>query len=808
MGATVQQEKKALERITFSDLHHRLLEEYAPPSLVVNEEYDIVHLSGTAGKYLQISGGEISQNLLKLLKDELRLELRSALYQATQRKQAVIARGLKVKADERIEKVNVHVRPVLRQEDDARGFILILFESSPNYQKDKDKEVVISPDEPISRHLEEQLIRLKGELKNAVEQHEFQQEELKASNEELQAMNEELRSAAEELETSKEELQSINEELRTVNQELKVKIEEATLSSNNLQNLINSADVGTLFLDRGFRVSLFTPAARNIFNLIPSDYGRPLTDITNKLTNDNLLHDAEIVMEKLTVIEREVTTKEGVTYSMRLLPYRTAEDHINGVVITFFDITTRKKAEEKLRINEERMRKQKEAFQAAIDGASLADSLNIIAELVSDETEARTAFYMADKDVTHLHPVWGAGSMPEEYLKKIDNFSIGEDSLACGLAVPTGRPVLTPDIFNEPLWKPWLSLAEEFDFRGCWSFPIKTFENKAVGTFAMYFAKPHEPSPNDRALADVVTQTAAVIISGFTNIQDRVHAENALRASDERYRFTLEQEVQERTLELKKSREELFEKNNQLNYTISQLESFNYLASHDLREPLRKIQTYASLLNQNKKDDRKLDAYVTNINESSKRMTQLIDDLLNFSRLVRSSEAFQEVDLNKTLENVKSDYEIMITEKQATILNDPLPTVHAIKFQMHQLFANLISNALKFNEVKPKITISARTVSHNEINKSLAVNQSSFSKAPLTHDQYIELKFTDNGIGFDNQYNTKIFELFHRLHHKSEYSGTGVGLSIVEKIVKNHDGLLKAEGQEKKGAIFTVYLPL
>src|SRR4029079_12593429 len=126
-------------------------------------------------------------------------------------------------------------------------------------------------------------MRLKAQLRSSNEQHEFQQEELKASNEELQAMNEELRSAAEELETSKEELQSINEELRTVNQELKVKVEETTLASNNLQNLINSTELGTIFLDRSFRVAFFTPAARGLFNLIPNDIGRPLSDITNKL---------------------------------------------------------------------------------------------------------------------------------------------------------------------------------------------------------------------------------------------------------------------------------------------------------------------------------------------------------------------------------------------------------------------------------------------------------------------------------------------------------------------------------------------
>jgi chemotaxis methyl-accepting protein methylase len=349
LNATQQeQENKILERISFGDLHQQLLEQYAAPSLVVNEEYDIVHLSERAGKYLQISGGEPSQNLLKLIRPELRLELRSALYQATQKQSAVEARGLKINLNEHTETVNIHVRPVLRAGDTARGFILVLFEASTNTTG---QEVLLTSDEPVASHLEEELIHLKAQLRSSSEQHEFQAEELKASNEELQAMNEELRSAAEELETSKEELQSMNEELRTVNQELKVKIEETSLTSNNLQNLINSTDVGTIFLDRSFRVALFTPAARNIFNLIPADYGRPLSDITNKLDYRDLIHDAETVLDKLTTIEREINTTDNMAFLMRITPYRTTEDRINGVVITFLDITIRREAEQLLQQN-------------------------------------------------------------------------------------------------------------------------------------------------------------------------------------------------------------------------------------------------------------------------------------------------------------------------------------------------------------------------------------------------------------------------------------------------------------------------
>src|SRR4029078_8517870 len=156
---------------------------------------------------------------------------------------------------------------------------------------EKDTTPVVAPAEPIARQLEDELMHAKSQLRVTVEQYEIQQEELRASNEELQAMNEELRSAAEELETSKEELQSVNEELTTVNQELKIKIEELSQANNDFANLMNSTDIGTIFLDRGLRVKMFTPRARDAFNLIASDIGRPLLDITNKLNYDSLIVD-------------------------------------------------------------------------------------------------------------------------------------------------------------------------------------------------------------------------------------------------------------------------------------------------------------------------------------------------------------------------------------------------------------------------------------------------------------------------------------------------------------------------------------
>jgi two-component system CheB/CheR fusion protein len=352
------EEGKLLERLSSSALHLNLLEYYAPPSIVVNEEYDIVHLSESAARFTQMVGGEPSVNLLKVVRPELRLELRSALFQAVQNRISIETPTLSVPLDNYQENVRLVVRPILHDEGGARGFLLVMFKTVDKAQAGQDALPVepLTRAEPIARQLEDELLHTKALLRSTIEQYEVQTEELKASNEELQAMNEETRSAAEELETSKEELQSINEELKTVNQELKIKIEELSLSNNDFQNLMNSTDIGTIFLDRSLRIKMFTPNIQSIFNLIPNDLGRLLTDITGKIDYADLISDIQTVLKNLQPIDREVQTHDERWYLTRIVPYRTAEDHINGVVLTFIDITDRRRIEENLRESEERLR--------------------------------------------------------------------------------------------------------------------------------------------------------------------------------------------------------------------------------------------------------------------------------------------------------------------------------------------------------------------------------------------------------------------------------------------------------------------
>ena len=327
----------------WADMHLQLLERLAPPSVVVNADHDIVHLSPSAGRFLQMSGGEPSRDLLKSVPAEIRLDLRAALYQAAQRGAEVQLPPMDMPLAGGMATAAIRVIPTA---DAGEALFLVLFDTSqPGGETPEDRRARLASD-PVARHLDAEIERMKAQLRETVEQYEASTEELKASNEELQAMNEELRAATEELETSREELQSINEELATVNQELKSKVEQLSHSNSDMQNLMDATQIATVFLDRELRIMRYTPSAVRLFNLIPTDLGRPLTDMATQLDYPELGADAQRVLDKLVPVEREVGQSDGSWYLARLMPYRTLDDRIAGIVFTFIDITERKRAEE------------------------------------------------------------------------------------------------------------------------------------------------------------------------------------------------------------------------------------------------------------------------------------------------------------------------------------------------------------------------------------------------------------------------------------------------------------------------------
>ncbi|SFU88799.1 CheR family methyltransferase [Pseudoduganella namucuonensis] len=412
---------------SYAGVHQRVLAEYAPPSVLVDQHANIVHLSEGTGQFLRHVAGEPSRHLVDLVEPELRLELRTALYHATQSGKSVETRRLRLERGQRVFFVNMTARPFFDAGIGA-DFVLVLFHKAEQTTEEQAPDSRGVGQEAMLSGLEEELQRTRAQLQETVEHSETSNEELKASNEELQAINEELRSATEELETSKEELQSVNEELTTVNYELKSKVEETGKVNDDLQNLIASTDLATIFVDRGMRIKRYTPQASKLFNLIPGDVGRPLHDITHKLDYPELARDATTAFESLQSVEREVASGEGRWYIARLLPYRTAHDRIDGAVLTFIDITGRRQAEDKVRASEERMRLVADSTRdyaiITMDRDGLITSFNSGAERLFGHTEEEI---LGQPDSVIFTPEDRSAGIPEQEKRRAREDGRAED---------------------------------------------------------------------------------------------------------------------------------------------------------------------------------------------------------------------------------------------------------------------------------------------------------------------------------------------------------------------------------------------
>lgn len=342
---------------SFADLHHRALARRMPPSLIVDIDGNILHMSEGVGRFLQLAGGEPSRNLLNLVLPPLRLALRSTLFQARQGTEAVTSRPVDLAESMGKLQVEITVQPY-KDDLSASDCMLVVFEERAPDPSLPLPGVIRQTDSMVLHNLERELLRTRLLLQETIEQSEVSSEELTASNEEMQAINEELRSASEELETSKEELQSINEELLTVNYELKNKVEETDKINDYLSNLIACTEIATVFVDRNLHIRWFTPRATDLFNMLPVDTGRSLLDITHRLDYPALADDARAVAQGEAIIEREIGSQGDHWYLARLLPYRSSEQKIDGTVLTFIDISSSHAAEERVRLGEERLSKQ------------------------------------------------------------------------------------------------------------------------------------------------------------------------------------------------------------------------------------------------------------------------------------------------------------------------------------------------------------------------------------------------------------------------------------------------------------------
>ena len=410
------------------DLHQMaermILDHFSPAGVLVNDKYEIINFMGKTDKYLETPTGKASFNILKMAREGLKVKLGTALHNAARQKKATTYEALRIQYNGGFRIIDLTVSP-LTETNLKENFMLVMFEDkTPPQKPDSKKRTKISKDDADPRvvSLEEELQSTKEHLQTTIEELETSNEELKSTNEELQSVNEELQSTNEELETSKEELQSTNEELITVNTELQNKVDELSEANNDINNLLAATDIGTIFLDTQLCIKRYTPAMTKIFNLISTDVDRPISDITAKIDHSDLAKDAEQVLDTLAQKEAEIQTKDGAWYAMRIAPYRTMENVIDGVVITFVEISSLKESEglkkalkeQKLR-DEALLRESEERFRAVFEQTS--ESIVLI--------DAKTGALIEFNERTHKD----LGYAHEEFEKlKIFDFEADESS--------------------------------------------------------------------------------------------------------------------------------------------------------------------------------------------------------------------------------------------------------------------------------------------------------------------------------------------------------------------------------------------
>ena len=725
-----------------------ILGKYTPAGVVVNAAMDIVHFRGTTSDYLEQLAGKPSHNLLLMAKSGLAFELRSLLHKAKKEGVTVIKDRIPVQVKGSLSTVSIEVIPLPNLID---PHYLVLFHAdlptAANQPERGTKRVnkKTGPDDRDERiaQLERELTQTRDDMRSITEDQEVMNEELQSANEELLSGNEELQSLNEEMETSREELQSSNEELTVVNQEMIGLNEQVTTSRNYAEGIIANMREPLLVLDSRLRIQMANKAFYRTFQVNESETeGVLVYQIGN---NQWDIPDLRRLLERV-LPEKSTFSDFEITHTFTAIGRRVmllnAREILNGIDA------------EKLIL------------------LSIAD--------VTHEADAREAERQATRQFQFIadampQKVWTAAAAGNvNYVNQIwlTYSGLTFDEL-------TGRgweKVVHPDD-GEETKRRWQHAIDTGD-----TFELEHRLRSAVGDYKWHLSR-------GLAYKDEYGKMT-IWIGTSTEIQEQ-----------KKQQENLEKAVAERTVALQLANDLMVDKNAELQKVNQELEAFTYVSSHDLQEPLRKIQTLATLILDKEAptmSDVGKDAF-RRIQKSAIRMQALIQDLLAFSYLNRTDLRREPTDLRLLTEEVMGDLQDLVDEKQAIIELPDAGVVDVVVFQFRQLLHNLIGNALKFvNPVTPPhIRITCTLIDSGEIPNGQA----------LPAGPYQHITVADNGIGFDPRYSEKIFTLFQRLHGREQYNGTGIGLSIVKKIVANHNGLITASSGPGQGATFDIYIP-
>jgi two-component system CheB/CheR fusion protein len=479
---------------------HLIQQNFAPPAVLVNSEGDILYISGRTGKYLEPAAGKVNFNLHAMARPGLREALTGVIRNAQRQTQPVRLNGLVIGTNGGSQTVDVVVQGI-NAPDSLRGRVLVVFydvAQPPPARKSRRRDAANS--------LELELQQTREALRVAHEEMQTSIEEYKSANEELQSTNEELT-------TSKEEMQSLNEELQTVNAELQSKVDELTGVRNDMTNLLNSTEVATVFLDNKLKLRRFTVHATRLFKLIPSDIGRPLSDIASELDYPRLIDDAGEVLRTLVYHEQEVVAHDNHWYRVRIMPYRTLENLIDGVVITFIDVSERVCAQRDIQTSLDAMLRLRDLTLKFVQGGEMPDFLGDIVEAAMAITQADFGtIQLVDPPTGDLQIVAHRGELPDWWLDFWRTVNAGKGS--CGAALQRNERMIIEDVEQSPVFvgTPALEIQLRAGIRAVQSTPLVSRAGQPIGMFSTHYRQRRRPDDRALALLDILARSAADMI--------------------------------------------------------------------------------------------------------------------------------------------------------------------------------------------------------------------------------------------------------------------------------------------------------
>lgn len=535
---------------SLSSVHQQLmLQRYAPPSVIVDQHYEIRYKFGDVGHYLRHHEGKPSLNLLDNISDQIRVELRTALFSVLRRQEAIRPRRLRLTVDGAPETLLLHVEPIHIENHVAEPLLLVIFEALPEPDVDHRTGRDIEGDPSVVQQLENELQELRHRMQTTVEEYETSNEELRSSNEELQSMNEELRSTSEELETSREELRSTSEELQSMNQELKYKIEDLNQANSDLENLIEATNIATLFLDQELSLKRYTPVVTTIFHIIPSDVGRPFSHISHKIDHGTLPGLAEKVLHTLETVQEEVKTQDGRWFLLQMRPYRTVQNYIEGVVITLVDISVQLHAEQLAETRATQQAVVAELGMSALRGMPFDELIDVAVRQIAAILDVEyTKILQLHPDDSQLQLVAGVGW--EEGLVGTALVDGGTNSQA-GFTLHSDKPVIVEDLATEKRFH-GPALLTDHDVVSGISVVISQL-NRPYGVLGAHSRQPRQFTHHDADFLQGIANILGTAIERQRAENERNKLVQELRALTE----TLERRVEERTQTLRTRGEQL-----------------------------------------------------------------------------------------------------------------------------------------------------------------------------------------------------------------------------------------------------------